>query len=383
MSKLLKIILSIVGLVCIFILVSTFFNDHENDQSAHDDGVVKIGYIGPLTGDTASYIDILHGMQLKVQEWNKLGGIDGEEIEIIVEDGRCEGGAAASAAQKLVHIDKVDAIVGGQCSAETLAAAPIANAAGVTMISAASSHPDVSNAGDYIFRVQPSDVLLGAAFNAYFQDSDSVRVALISENTEYAVGLRNAVLRQAPDTIDEFVFDETVDAGQKDIRTLLTRLQKVDFDVLFLNPQSDAVLISWVQQFRQLGFEQPMLGQQIADSQTLGQQAADEVEGMPLLTVPSFGEGGDLEERFIEQFGTPQQSISWAAFGYDATSVLLEALKRADAPEEIKEALYDAEHTGVIGTISFDENGDVVGIPFIVKEFRDGKLEVIKELQLE
>ncbi|MDP6562065.1 MAG: ABC transporter substrate-binding protein, partial [Candidatus Peribacteraceae bacterium] len=93
-----------------------------------DDGTgpIKIGYIGPLTGEAASYgVDTLNGTELAVAEINAAGGINGRLIELITEDGRCTGTDAASAAQKLVNVDKVVAIIGGQCSGETLAAAPI------------------------------------------------------------------------------------------------------------------------------------------------------------------------------------------------------------------------------------------------------------------
>ena len=130
--------------------------------SPSDDGTgpIKIGFIGPLTGEASPYgVDTLNGAKLAVDEINEAGGVNGRMIEIIAEDGRCTGTDAASAAQKLVNVDKVVAIVGGQCSGETLAAAPIAESAKVVMISPVSSSPDVTAAGDFIFRDYPSDGL--------------------------------------------------------------------------------------------------------------------------------------------------------------------------------------------------------------------------------
>src|SRR3989344_7071473 len=78
---------------------------------------IKMGYLGPLTGEAASYgIDTLNGTKFAVDEINAAGGINGRMIELVAEDGKCTGADAASAAQKLVNIDKVVAIVGGQCS---------------------------------------------------------------------------------------------------------------------------------------------------------------------------------------------------------------------------------------------------------------------------
>src|SRR3989338_6431973 len=113
-------------------------------------GPIKIGFIGPLTGDIAGIgADMLNGVQVAVDEVNADGGINGRQIELIAEDGRCNGADAASAAQKLVNVDNVFAIVGAGCSSETLAAAPIVNDGKVVMISPVSSSPEVSAAGDH------------------------------------------------------------------------------------------------------------------------------------------------------------------------------------------------------------------------------------------
>ncbi|HLD63847.1 MAG TPA: ABC transporter substrate-binding protein, partial [Candidatus Peribacteraceae bacterium] len=150
---------------------------------------IKIGFIGPLTGDAAALgVDILHGIQIAVDDANATGGIDGRQIQIVAEDGRCTGADAASAAQKLINVDKVVAILGGQCSGETLAIAPIAEAAGVPIISAISSNPDVTEAGEFIFRVYPSDALKTVVMAKYFADNDWKRVAILTTNADFSVG---------------------------------------------------------------------------------------------------------------------------------------------------------------------------------------------------
>ena len=81
--------------------------------------VIKIGFIGPLTGDAAAYgVDTLNGAQLKVEEINAAGGIDGKQLKLVPEDSKCNGSDAATAVQKLTGVDKVVAIVGGSCSTE-------------------------------------------------------------------------------------------------------------------------------------------------------------------------------------------------------------------------------------------------------------------------
>ena len=103
-------------------------------------GPIMIGFIGPLTGDAAAYGEPERDVvALAVEEINAAGGINGRQISVIYEDGKCDGTASASAAQKLVNVDKVKVIIGGFCSGETLGAAPIAEQNKVILISPSST----------------------------------------------------------------------------------------------------------------------------------------------------------------------------------------------------------------------------------------------------
>jgi branched-chain amino acid transport system substrate-binding protein len=349
-------------------------------QSA-DSGTIKIGYIGALTGDAASIgADQLRGVQMAVDEINAAGGIDGRQVELIAEDGKCAGADAASAAQKLVNVDKVVAIVGGLCSGETLAAAPIAEAAQIVMISPASSSPDVTTAGDFVFRLYPSDAWKTKAIAKYFADAGIKKVAIISENTDYAQAQLKSLIADLPE--GAVVFDETVEPGTKDFRSLLTRLKDVDFNVLVSNPNGDAVNAVMVQQYAEQGFTQQLMGTDTMDSQLIAD--VPESEGVMLVNVPTVGEGTPFEASF-EKGGKPQAGISWAAYAYDSMNVLAKAIAAAGTDgAAVRDYLYQMQpYNGVIGTFSFDKNGDPVGVSYVLKKFQSGSIMQVKDLPLE
>ncbi len=353
-------------------------------QSGGGDDPIKLGYLGPLTGDAAPYgVDTLNGVKLAVEEINANGGINGQMIELVAEDGRCTGADAASAAQKLVNVDKVVAIVGGQCSGETLAAAPIAEAAGVVMVSPISSSPDVTMAGDFVFRDYPSDALKTKATAAFLKGEGFTKLAIISENTDFAQAFRESLKKDFGE--ENIVFDETVEPGTKDYRTLATRLKDVEFDIFFPNGQTDAAIAAMMQQLREQGLEQQAIGHDVADSITLGELAPEAVEGMYIVNVPTAGEGGDFESQFNQKFGGAQATIAFAAHAYDAANVIMEAIGAVGADgAKIRDYLYNLDgYDGVVGTFSFDENGDVVGLSYSLKTFKDGKIENVKAIELE
>lgn len=342
---------------------------------------VKLGYMGPLSGDIAGLgADTLNGVRMAVTEINAAGGIGGKMIELIAEDSRCNGADAASAARKLVNVDKVVAIIGGQCSGETLAAAPITEAAHVILLSPVSSSPDVTKAGDYVFRNYPSDALKGKAFGAYFAKAGFKKLAIISENTDFCQGILTSVNDNLPAGMT-VVFNETVEPGTKDYRSLVTRLKSTDFDVFLANGQSDSTVAEMAKQLRELGLKQQIVGTDVADSVNLGKNAAEAVEGLKPLSIPMLtktdAHAGAFVTQFESAYGDPQYGSFFGAAAYDATKVLAQTIGQVGTDgTKIKDALYALKsYEGIIGTFSFDSNGDVKGVPFAMKQFKAGVLE--------
>ncbi len=345
-------------------------------------GPIKIGFIGPLTGDAAAYgVDTLNGVQLKIEELNAKGGVNGRQIALIAEDGRCTGTDAASAAQKLVNVDKVVAIVGGQCSGETLAAAPISESAGVVQMSPLSSSPDVTNAGDFIFRDYPSDALKTKAMAKYFKDEGLAKVAVITENTDFAQGFRTSLKKDFGD----FIFDEVVEPGTKDYRSLVTRLKNSDFDVFLANGQSPATIVAMTMQLREQGLEQTVITHDAGQAQDTITVGGTAVEGLLAINVPSLGDTTAFGTAYLAKYGAPQSSLAFAGHAYDAMGILAQAIGAVGTDgTKIRDYLYDLpSYEGIVGDISFDDNGDVVGVNYKLIEVKQGAWVELQDMVVE
>jgi len=335
-------------------------------------GPIKIGFIGPITGDVASLgVDDLNGVRLKVDEINAAGGVHGRSIELIIEDARCNGTDSASAAQKLVSVDKVVAIVGGLCSGETLAAAPIAESAAVVLLSPTSSSPDVTAAGDFTFRNYPSDALKTKAMVKYFKDNKISNVAIIAENTDFAIGFRDSLRK---DLGKDFVFNETVEPGTKDFRTLMTRLKKTNFDVFVADGQSPPTIALMIEQMREQGLMQLAITHDAGQTEETIALGGDSVEGFRAINVASLSPESEFGKKFIAKNGPAQAGLVYAGYAYDAMGALAQAIGEVGTDgAAIRDYLYQIpSYTGTVGTFSFDENGDVVGINYKLMEVKDG-----------
>src|SRR3989344_1089425 len=147
----------------------------------------------------------------------------------------------------------------------------------------------------------------------------------------------------------------------------------------------DSRILNSISSFRTVnpqGLLQQAISHDVADSITLGTLAPEAVEGMYIVNVPTAGEGGEFQKTFDQKFGGAQATIAFAAHSYDATKVLAKAIGTVGtAGTAIRDYLYSMPaFSGVVGNFTFDRNGDVVGIPYGLKAFKEGAIVKVRDL---
>lgn len=219
------------------------------------EGVIKVGVILPLTGDTANLGEPGRNvMQIAVDEVNAAGGISGNQMQLIFEDGACDGKTAASAMQKLVSVDKVQVVIGAGCSGESLAAEPVATAAKVAMLSPFSSTPDLTGKSPYFARNYPSDLFQGIALADVAAGMGLKKIAVIQEQTDFGV----AFFKIFDTKIKAFggtTVKEEFTTDTSDFRAVLTKLRAEKPDGLLLAVQSSPSGQKILKQMAELGWK--------------------------------------------------------------------------------------------------------------------------------
>lgn len=350
----------------------------DSDVSAKLPDLIKIGFIGPLTGNAAAYgQDVKAGISLYFKENPTIAG---KPVEVIYEDGQCNGHDAASAAQKLINIDKVQVILGGQCSGETLAAAPIAEQNKVVLFSELSSSPDVTTAGDYIFRNYPSDAQVAKTMVDYVLDNHK-KLALITEQTDYAQAYRQAIKSnlETAGRSDALLLDEAFAADNTDFRTLLTKVNKAGAKALLAIVQTPVTGGFVVKQAKELGLDIQIYSGDALPGKDFFDTAKDAAEGVKVVMVaedPSRSGYAKLKEKV----GETQASELFPAFGYDAAQIISEAIAKVGYNgTAIKDYLYQMPtFKGIACDVTFDENGDN-NVAAGVKVARNGEFIMITE----
>lgn len=342
---------------------------------------IKIGFIGPLTGDAAAYGEPLRNMvALAVEEINSSGSVNGRPLEVIYEDGKCNGKDGANAAQKLVNVDKVQIILGGFCSSESLAALPIAEAAKVTLFSLGSSSPDLTGKSAYFFRDYPSDASQGKILAEFASKKGWGNIAFVQEQTDYALGIYKAFSGNFNGQItrEEFPSQTT------DFRSILTKLKAKNPDALFIDTQTPAVGERILKQMKELNWKPNlMINDGIAgDAQTV-ENNKDMLEGAFSAefgidpTNPKFQQ---MIEAYKAKYGRAPPFQSYAQTEYDGVYIVRDGLlavgnngeKFAQWSRTIK------DWQGASGLVTIQSDGDRAG-GHVLKVIKQGKVELYSE----
>ena len=345
--------------------------------SKKDSMEIKIGAILPLTGDGAKYgQSAKRGIDLAVEEINGSGGVRNRKLRIIYEDSMLDPKQGVSAISKLVTVNKVPAIIGAMASSVTLAIAPIAEKNNVVLLSPASSAPEISKAGDYIFRNTYSDIYEGPKISSYAYDKiGSRRSAILYINNDFGVGLSKAFQESFVGLGGKIVAAETYEQGSSDFRTQLSKIKQSEPDSIYLVGYAEIGPI--LRQAKETGMSHQFLSCIMFEDPKILEVAKEAAEGV-IYAYPAYNPEGNQHgvTNFVQKFRQKhnKEADVYAASSYDALKILAHAINLGGfKAASIKEALYSVkDFPGVTGATTFDSNGDVTK-PIGIKQVQNGK----------
>ncbi len=325
-----------------------------------------IGEYGSLTGDTATFGQSVHkGVMLATEGANANGGLLGKKIRIVTEDDRSLAEEAATAVLKLIKQNKVVALIGEVASSRSLAAAPVAQKNKIPMISPASTNPQVTLVGDYIFRACFIDSFQGEAMAKFaFNTLHLKNVAILKDiKNDYSIGLADFFQKTFTALGGTITSVESYSAGDIDFRAQLTTVfaknsQRPMPEGLFIpGYYTDVGLMA--RQVRELGFSGPLMGGDGWDSSKTLEIGGDAVENSYFSNHYSTDDPDPAVQNFINQFKEKYHEVpdAMAVLGYDATNMLFEAIRKSGSVEgdKIRSALAATQgFKGVSGLISMD-----------------------------
>lgn len=353
-------------------------NKKEGAAGAPDE--IVVGEYGSMTGATATFGQSTHkGVTMALDAVNAGGGVLGKKIRLVSEDDQGKPDEAMTVVTKLINKDRVVAVLGEFASSNSLAAAPVAQAARIPMISPGSTNPKVTQVGDYIFRTCFIDPFQGQVMAKFASRSLKLtKVAVFRDiKSDYSVGLSNFFIDNFKKAGGTILADESYSQGDKDFTAQLTTLKALGPEAIFVpGYYTDVGLIA--RQARKLGIKAVLLGGDGWDSSSLWEIGGEALNGSFFSSHYSVDDPSPAIQKFVADFkarngGEVPDAI--AALSYDAALLLVDAIKRAGSarPDSIRAALAATkDFAGVTGSITLDGNRDAIKSA-VVLEVRDGK----------
>jgi len=320
---------------------------------------VKIGWIGSLTGDQAVWGQCeSNTVKMVIDDLNKNGGLLGKQVQLVPYDTRGDGTEAVNAVKRLTGQDKVIGIIGPNASGQAIPISSVLEEMKVPDIATVATNPKVTivdgKVKPYNFRVCFIDPYQGAAAAGYAYDVLKAKNAAILYDVadDYSQGLTQFFEKTFTEKGGKIVAKEAFKTGDVDFRAPLTKIKESNPDVIFMPYFFKEVALS-SKQARELGIKATLMGGDGWPSEQLISMAKDAVEGSYFVNHLDFNdpEVAGFRAKYKTAFGKDVELNGFLA--YDATNMLIDAVKRANSfdPIKITAALETTNMTGITGKI--------------------------------
>jgi ABC-type branched-subunit amino acid transport system substrate-binding protein len=345
---------------------------------------VKIGAAFALSGSIAVYGEgFKKCIDLAVEEINAKGGIKGKKIEIVYEDNKSNPKDCVTAVRKLITVDKVPVIFGPAGSSNFMAVAPVAQENKVVLLSAQGAAVGLTKAGDFVFRVFPSDTLQGPHLAKLAMSMGYKKVPVMYVNNDWGLGLKNAFVdayKKMGGTVTDII---AYDEKKTDYRTELLRASKGNPPAIVNLTYINEGAIQFKQAF-EMGIKTQWLCGSAARAPKMVELAGKAAEGV-IGTYPSVPQNTKQYQAFKDAYKKKYGDDKIPIFGdynYDMVYVTARAIEKGGyTADGIRKALPAAAKgfKGVTGDKTFDNERSPKFAEYGIWIVKDGKIEDYKK----
>jgi branched-chain amino acid transport system substrate-binding protein len=375
---------------------------------------VKIVSSLPMTGSSLGQTQtIVNGIKQALDE-TKSTACDGQiKIDYEIMDdataaaGKWEPAQVTANANKAVADKSVVAFIGHFNSGAAKLSIPILNQANVAMVSPANTYPGLTKPGkgeanepnvyyptgkrNYA-RVVPADDLQGVVGAKWAKQLGAKKVYILDDQELYGKGLADIFEATAKQEGVEVVGREGIDPKAADYKALMTKIKALNPDMIYFGGITQNNAGQLVKDARNVGMTNDkvkFMGPDGTFEQALIDAAGKDAEGYYATFggIPAkelTGAGKTWYESYKAKFNAEPEA--YAAYGYESAKVVIDAINKVCKNDRV--AIRDAvmatkDHTGVLGSWSFDENGDTTLTTMSGNVVKDGKWEFVTVLKAE
>jgi len=362
---------------------------------------IKIGAPQPMTGPDAPFGDkFKKAYAMAVEDVNAAGGVNGQKIEVVIEDHQAKNALAATVAEKLITQQKVLVMTGGRASGQAMEIASVCQRMKTPYLVDHPSADMITTKGfEWVFRNNPTGSIYPQAFDAFISEVPGAMpksAAVVYDNTLFGKTIATAVMKFLKSKNVPIVADEAYPVNTLDFKPIMTKVKGTNPDYLLMMAvaTTDAILLT--RHAKEIGVAPRAFvgfggGYGVADFATqLGPQAQNVFSSAAWSGNPNDPKTKAFYEKFHSRYGIwPKEH---EVEGYAAIQIIADALRRAKLTgdvardrDAVRQALLATDTTTVFGKVKFGNWTGPTGDPFtnqniyspehsVLAQWRDGKL---------
>ena len=254
------------------------------------------------------------------------------------------------------------------------------------MITPASTNPQVTQVGDYIFRICFIDPFQGSVMAKFARNTLKADTAAIlwDVKSDYSKGLKQFFEETFKQSGGRVVAQPSYSKGDSDFNAQLNSIKQANPDVIFV-PGYYTEVGTIARQARDQGMKQPLLGGDGWDSPELFKSAGNALEGSYFSNHYSAESKDPRVQEFIQGYRSKYNKVpdAMAALGYDAAKILAEAIKKAGSTEgqAVRDAIAQTkDFAGVTGTITLNAERNATK-PAVVLQIKGKDFKYLETVQ--
>jgi branched-chain amino acid transport system substrate-binding protein len=342
-----------------------------------------IAVAGPMTGQYASFGQQMKGgAEQAVADINAKGGINGEQVRLVVGDDVCDPKQAVAVANQFAG-EGVKFVAGHFCSGSSIPASAVYADEQILQISPASTNPKFTDErpSDGIFRVCGRDDQQGEVAAAYLMKHyGDKKIAFINDKTAYGQGLADATQAAFEGMGGTSAMSESYTAGEKDYSALVSKLKQAGVEVLYVGGyHTEAGLIK--RQMQEQGMSTILMSGDALVTDEYWAITGSAGEGTLMTFSPDPRRNPEAKPVVDALAAAGKTAEGYALYTYGAIQVYADAVAAAGSTdyEPVLAALKAGDFKTVLGDVKFNDKGDVSLPGYVMYEWKDGKYDYVAE----
>ncbi|MGI8423786.1 MAG: branched-chain amino acid ABC transporter substrate-binding protein [Chloroflexota bacterium] len=345
---------------------------------------VKIVSALPMTGSSYGQTStVVNGIRMAIEEASRMAGSFFVEFEAwddaTAAAGEWDAAKVAELANRAASDPNIMVYIGHFNSGAAKISIPVLNSVGLVMISPANTYPGLTKPGkgergepDIYYpsgfrnytRVIPADDLQGAVGAAWAKTLNASTAYIIDDTELYGKGIADVFANTCPKIGIRVVGRDGIDGRAADYRAVATKIRAANPDVIYYGGITQNNAGTLLKDIRGAGVNKHFIGPDGIKEKAFLDDAGEDAEGVwsTFGGVPPSayqGELADWKKRYHDFAGGEPEP--YAIYGYEAAKVALDAIARAGVRDRnvVRDAVFATQNfTGLLGTWSFDANGD-------------------------